>query len=190
MQKYQLPVVVALNRFESDTDAEINLLKELCFANEAELILTEVFAKGGEGGIELAQKLISIVDNKATNYMPLYDTNLSIKEKIEIIAKEIYGADGVEYSEKALNSIKKIEEIGRDKLPICIAKTQYSFSDNPKLLGRPTGFKISVKDILLKNGAGFIVAIAGSIMTMPGLPKVPAAEKIYVAEDGTIEGLF
>lgn len=190
MQKYQLPVVVALNRFESDTDAEINLLKELCFANEAELILTEVFAKGGEGGIELAQKLISIVDNKATNYMPLYDTNLSVKEKIEIIAKEIYGADGVEYSEKALNSIKKIEEIGRDKLPICIAKTQYSFSDNPKLLGRPTGFKISVKDILLKNGAGFIVAIAGSIMTMPGLPKVPAAEKIYVAEDGTIEGLF
>ena len=190
MQKYQLPVVVALNRFESDTDAEINLLKELCFANEAELILTEVFAKGGEGGIELAQKLISIVDNKATNYMPLYDTNLSVKEKIEIIAKEIYGADGVEYSEKALNSIKKIEEIGRDKLPICIAKTQYSFSDNPKLLGRPTGFKISVRDILLKNGAGFIVAIAGSIMTMPGLPKVPAAEKIYVAEDGTIEGLF
>ena len=190
MQRYQLPVVVALNKFASDTEMEINLLKELCSAIETELVVTEVFAKGGEGGINLAQKLISIVDNKVPNYMPLYDTNLSIREKIEIIAKEIYGADGVDYSEKALNSIRKIEEIGRENLPICMAKTQYSFSDNPILLGRPKGFKINIRDILLKNGAGFIVAIAGSIMTMPGLPKVPAAENICVAEDGTIEGLF
>lgn len=194
MQKYHLPVVVALNRFDFDTDAEINLLKELCKENNSELILTEVFAKGGEGGIELAQKLIDVVekDNSLTNnkFAPLYDINLSIKEKIETIAREIYGADGVEYSEKALASIQKIEEIQRDKLPVCIAKTQYSFSDNPKLLGRPTGFKITVRDIILKNGAGFIVAIAGNIMTMPGLPKVPAAEKIYVADDETIEGLF
>ena len=120
----------------------------------------------------------------------MYDVNLPIKEKIEILAKEIYRAEGVEFSEKALESIAKIESINRDKLPVCVAKTQYSFSDNPKLLGAPKGFKITIRDIILKNGAGFIVALAGSVMTMPGLPKEPAAEKIYVAEDGTIEGLF
>jgi len=191
MHKYKVPVVVALNRFDFDTDAEIELLRNLCKENNSEMILTEVFAKGGEGGIDLAKKLIEIVDCKEESmYEPLYSVNLSIEEKIDVIAKEIYGADGVEFSDEAVQSIRKIEEIKRDKLPICIAKTQYSLSDNPKLLGRPTGFKIKVREVILKNGAGFIVAIAGNIMTMPGLPKVPAAEKIYLAENGTIEGLF
>ena len=191
IQKYNLPVVVALNRFESDTDAEINLLKELCMDNKSELVVTEVFAKGGEGGIELAEKLINIVDNSnANNFKCLYNLNSTIKEKIETIAKEIYGASDIEYSEKALESIDNIESIGMDKLPICIAKTQYSFSDDPKLLGAPTGFKITIRDIILKSGAGFIVALAGSVMTMPGLPKEPAAEKIYVSSEGNIEGLF
>ena len=209
MQKYNLPVIVALNRFDFDTDSEIELLKSLCLANNSEMVVTEVFAKGGEGGVELAKKLIEVVDGSAEEeekqifenvsnielendkqFKVLYDNNLTIKEKIEIIAKEIYGADGVDYSEKASENIKKIEEIKRDKLPICIAKTQYSFSDNPTLLGKPEGFKISIRDIILKNGAGFIVAIAGNIMTMPGLPKIPAAEKIFVNESGNIEGLF
>lgn len=192
IHKYNLPVVVALNRFETDTDNEIALLKELCAENKSDLVVTEVFAKGGEGGIDLAQKLVEIVDKQeeVKHYQPIYDLNLSIKEKINKVACEIYGADGVEYSEKALENIQKIEEIQRDKLPICIAKTQYSFSDDAKLLGRPRGFKLNVRDIILKNGAGFIVVIAGNIMTMPGLPKVPAAEKIYLAEDGSIEGIF
>ena len=142
MQKYNLPVVVALNRFETDTDAEIELLKKMCLENNSELIITEVFTKGGEGGYELAQKLINIVSNQDKKYNVLYDTNMSIKEKIETIAKEIYGADEVEYTQEALNNIKKIENINRDRLPICIAKTQYSFSDNPKLLGRPNNFNI------------------------------------------------
>ncbi|MBO5143271.1 MAG: formate--tetrahydrofolate ligase [Clostridia bacterium] len=193
MQKYNLPVIVALNKFESDTDAEVELLKELCLNNGSELIVTEVFAKGGEGGINLANKMLEVIDkmdeaNK--HYNVLYDINLPIKEKIEIIAKEIYGAGGVEYSERALVSISKIESINRDKLPICIAKTQSSFSDNPKLLGRPSGFTIKIRDVILKNGAGFVVAIAGNIMTMPGLPKTPAAEKIFVSHEGVIEGLF
>ena len=190
MQKYNLPVIVALNKFESDTEAEVEELRKLCLSNNSELVITEVFAKGGEGGIELAEKVISTVNQNNNKYKVLYDVDLSIKEKIEIIAKEIYGADGVNYSEDALASIKKIESINRDKLPICIAKTQSSFSDNPKLLGKPEGFKITIRDIILKNGAGFIVAIAGNIMTMPGLPKVPAAEKIFVDDEGTIQGLF
>lgn len=190
MQKFKLPVVVALNRFETDTENEIDVLKELCESNHSELIVTEVFAKGGEGGIALAERLIDLVEEKEVKYQPIYELNLSITEKIEKIAKEIYGADGVEYSEKALNRIKTIEMIGRADLPICIAKTQYSFSDDPKLLGRPKGFRMHIRDILLKNGAGFIVGIAGNIMTMPGLPKNPAAEKIYLTEDDNIEGLF
>jgi len=191
VHKYNLPVVVALNKFDSDTEAEVELLKQMCVNNNSELLVTEVFAKGGEGGIDLAEKLISIVDNLDENkFNQLYDTELSIEEKINVIAKEIYGANRVDFSENALKSIKNIERINRDKLPICIAKTQYSFSDNSKLLGRPTDFNITIRDIILKNGAGFIVAIAGNIMTMPGLPKVPAAEKIYVKKDGTIEGLF
>lgn len=199
MHKFNLPVVVALNRFESDTEEEIKLLQELCLENQSELSVAEVFSKGGEGGKDLAQKLVNILEDKTNqklsnekenHYTPIYDVNSSIEEKIEKIACEIYGADGVEYTEKALESIRKIEEIQRDKLPICIAKTQYSFSDDAKLLGRPTGFKFHIRDVILKNGAGFIVGLAGNIMTMPGLPKEPAAEKIYLAEDSSIEGLF
>lgn len=190
IQKYNLPVVVALNRFESDSDDEIESLQKMCEENNAKLVVTEVFAKGGEGGQELAEKLVETVNERDSKYEPLYDLNLSIKEKIEKIACEIYGAEGADFSEKAIENIQKIEMIKRDKLPICIAKTQYSFSDNPKLLGRPTGFRIFIRDIILKNGAGFIVAIAGNIMTMPGLPKVPAAEGIYLNDEGQIEGLF
>ena len=190
MQKYKVPVIVALNKFESDTEKEVNTLSELCLNQGSELVITDVFAKGGLGGVDLAEKIINTLEQGDSEYEPIYDVNLTIKEKIETIAKEIYGASEVEYSKVALESIQKIEKIGRDKLPICIAKTQYSFSDNPKLLGKPEGFKITIRDIILKNGAGFIVAIAGNIMTMPGLPKVPAAENIFVDEHGIIQGLF
>ena len=191
IKKYGIEPIVALNRFEFDTDSEIELLRNLCMENGSNLIVTDVFAKGGEGALDLANEVVTKLDNYSNDFKVLYDENLSIREKIEIIAKEIYGADGVEYSEEANASIKKIEEIGRDKLPVCIAKTQYSLSDDPKLLGRPTGYNLKVREVILKNGAEFIVAIAGSIMTMPGLPKVPAAEKIHMAEDGeTILGLF
>ena len=190
MQKYKVPVIVALNKFESDTEKEVNTLSELCLNQGSELVITDVFAKGGLGGVDLAEKIINTLEQGDSEYEPIYDVNLTIKEKIETIAKEIYGASEVEYSKASLESIQKIEKIGRDKLPICIAKTQYSFSDNPKLLGKPEGFKITIRDIILKNGAGFIVAIAGNIMTMPGLPKVPAAENIYVDEHGIIQGLF
>ena len=191
IKKYGIEPIVALNRFEFDTDSEIELLRNLCMENGSNLIVTDVFAKGGEGALDLANEVITKLDNYSNDFKVLYDENLSIREKIEIIAKEIYGADGVEYSEEANASIKKIEEIGRDKLPVCIAKTQYSLSDDPKLLGRPKGYNLKVREVILKNGAEFIVAIAGSIMTMPGLPKVPAAEKIHMAEDGeTILGLF
>ncbi len=191
IKKYGIEPIVALNRFEFDTDSEIELLRNLCMENGSGLIVTEVFTKGGEGALDLANEVVTKLDNSSNNFKVLYDESLSIREKIEIIAKEIYGADGVEYSEEANASIKKIEEIGRDKLPVCIAKTQYSLSDDPKLLGRPQGYNLKVREVILKNGAEFIVAIAGSIMTMPGLPKVPAAEKIHMAEDGeTILGLF
>ena len=191
IKKYGIEPIVALNKFEFDTDSEIELLSNLCKENGSNLVLTEVFAKGGEGAIELANEVVNRLDNSSNGFKVLYDENLPIKDKIETIAKEIYGADGVEYTDEAISSIQKIEEIGRDKLPICIAKTQYSLSDDPKLLGRPQNYRIKVREVILKNGAEFIVAIAGSIMTMPGLPKVPAAEKIHMAEDGdTIIGLF
>lgn len=192
--KFNLPVVVALNKFAFDTSSEISLLKNLCKKSNSELVVTEAFEMGGDGALNLAEKLVNVInenEEKGENkFAPIYDTNLTIKEKIEKIAKEIYGASKVEYTEKALESIKEIEKIGRDKLPICIAKTQYSFSDNPKLLGRPQDFNINIREVILRNGAGFIVGIAGDIMTMPGLPKKPAAERIYVSENGDIEGLF
>lgn len=192
--KFNLPVVVALNKFAFDTSSEISLLKNLCKKNNSELVVTEAFEMGGDGALNLAEKLVNVIkenEEKGENkFAPIYDTNLTIKEKIEKIAKEIYGASKVEYTEKALESIKEIEKIGRDKLPICIAKTQYSFSDNPKLLGRPQDFNINIREVILRNGAGFIVGIAGDIMTMPGLPKKPAAERIYVSKNGDIEGLF
>ena len=191
INKYGISPIVALNKFEFDTEKEVELLKRLRLENGSKLIVTEVFAKGGEGAIDLATEVIKNLDNNENHFHYLYDEKLSIKEKIEIVSKEIYGAEGVIYSEKAEESIKKIESIGRDKLPICIAKTQYSLSDDPKLLGRPEKFNITIREILLKNGAEFIVAIAGNIMTMPGLPKIPAAEAIHIAEDGeTILGLF
>ena len=189
LQKFGLPVVVAINRFMSDTEAEIKVLSDYCASVGAEFALSEVFAKGGEGGMDLAEKVVKACE-KPNTFHQLYDVELSIPEKIEKIATEIYGADGVDYTAKALKEIKDIEALGRDKVPVCIAKTQYSLSDNPKLLGRPKGFKITVSEVRLSAGAGFVVAQLGDIMTMPGLPKVPAACSIDIDADGNITGLF
>lgn len=190
MKKYGVPVLVTINKFESDTLNEVSLLKKLCSENGAECTVSEVFAKGGEGGLDLANELIKVLENEKSKFHPIYDEKLSIKEKIETLAREIYGAKGVEYSEQALEQISQIESIGLDKKPICVAKTQYSLSDNAKLLGRPEDFTITVKEVKVSNGAGFIVVITGTIMTMPGLPKVPAAEKVDVLPDGTLTGIF
>lgn len=189
LQKFGVPVVVAINRFAADTDEELQTLEEFCKSKGADFALSEVFAKGGDGGIELAKKVVEACD-KPNTYHCIYETDKSIKEKLETIAKEIYGADGVVYSAKAESSIKDIEALGRDKLPICVAKTQYSLSDDPEKLGRPTNFKISAATVRLCNGAGFIVVETGDIMTMPGLPLKPAACTIDVNNDGKISGLF
>jgi len=190
MKKYGVPVVVAINAFASDTEAEKQFIKDYCENIGVKACFAEVFAKGGEGGGELAETVCDIVDNTVSNYAPLYDTDLSVKEKIAIIAKEIYGASGVNYAPKANKKIAKFEELGLDKVPVCMAKTQYSLSDDPTLLGAPEGFTITVKDINISNGAGFIVALTGDIMTMPGLPKIPAANNIDINDDGEIVGLF
>jgi formate--tetrahydrofolate ligase len=190
IQKYKVPVIVAINKFLTDSEEEINFIKDYCKNKGVEVSLAEVWEKGGEGGIDLGKKVINIIENNESNFECLYDEKLSIKEKIHIIAKEIYGADGVSYTPASLKQIAEIEEINLDKLPICIAKTQYSLSDNPALLGRPEGFDIAVKEIKVSSGAGFIIVLTGDIMTMPGLPKVPAAEKMDIFEDGTIVGLF
>ncbi|MDQ2086042.1 formate--tetrahydrofolate ligase [Herbivorax sp. ANBcel31] len=190
INKFGVPVIVAINNFNTDTNDEIEYIKERCKSLNVECAFSEVFTKGGEGGKILAQKIVDMTKTKKSNFKPLYDTNLPIKQKIETIAKEIYGAAGVEYTPSAIKTIKKIESLGMDKLPVCMAKTQYSISDNPSLLGRPEGFKITVREIKLSSGAGFIVAITGNVMTMPGLPKTPAAEKIDLDEEGTIYGLF
>ena len=193
MQKYHIPVIVAINKFITDTDAEIKEIEKFCNAKDVEVALCEIWEKGGEGGKELVDKVISAVEKNEKSeekFSPLYELELPIKEKIEIIAKEIYGADGVKFMPKALNNIKKYEEYGYDKLPVCISKTQKSLSDNPKLLGRPTGFEITVNEIRLSAGAGFLVAMAGEIIDMPGLPKKPSAELIDIDENGVITGLF
>ena len=193
MQKYHVPVVVAINKFITDTDAEIKEIEKFCNAKDVEVALCEIWEKGGEGGKELVDKVISAVEKNEKSeekFSPLYELELTIKEKIEIIAKEIYGADGVKFMPKALNNIKKYEEYGYDKLPVCISKTQKSLSDNPKLLGRPTGFEITINEIRLSAGAGFLVAMAGEIIDMPGLPKKPSAELIDIDENGVITGLF
>ena len=193
MQKYHVPVVVAINKFVTDTDAEIKEIEKFCNAKDVEVALCEIWEKGGEGGKELVDKVISAVEKNEKSeekFSPLYELELPIKEKIEIIAKEIYGADGVKFMPKALNNIKKYEEYGYDKLPVCISKTQKSLSDNPKLLGRPTGFEITINEIRLSAGAGFLVAMAGEIIDMPGLPKKPSAELIDIDENGVITGLF
>lgn len=189
MKKYGIPVIVAINRFLTDTDAEIAVLADFCKTLGVEYSLSEVFAKGGEGGTDLAKKIVAACE-QPSEFRYLYDEKLPIKDKIETIAKEIYGADGVDYTTQAEKQIKEIEALGQDKLPVCIAKTQYSLSDNPALLGRPKNFRITVKSLSLSSGAGFIVALTGDIMTMPGLPKSPAAYRIDVDKDGVISGLF
>ncbi len=190
MQKYGVPAVVAINRFGSDTDAEIAVIEEFCREMGVEVSLTEVFAKGGEGGMDLAKKVCKTIEEKPSNYHPLYDTALSIPEKLETIAKEIYRADGVTFTAQAKKNLAEIEALGKGDLPVCVAKTQYSLSDNPALLGAPRGFTLTVRELRLSAGAGFVVALTGDIMTMPGLPKVPAAYNIDVDSDGNISGLF
>ena len=190
MQSFGVPAVVAINKFESDSDAELETVRAFCENLGVKCAICEVFAKGGEGGKELAEYVIDAAENKQAHYKPVYDTEQTIEEKINAIVTKIYGGDGVVFSAKAKKAIKSLEELGLDKKPVCIAKTQYSLSDNPKLLGRPSGFTVEIKTIRISNGAGFIVAEAGDIMTMPGLPKVPAAEKIDIDENGVISGLF
>lgn len=190
IKKYGVPVVVAINKFMADTDDEIQYISEFCGKMSVKVALTEVWEKGADGGQDLANKVLATIENEKSNFKVLYDHKLTIKEKINIIATEIYGADGVEYSSSANKQIAEIEKLELDKIPICVAKTQNSLSDNPSLLGRPRNFTINVKEVKISNGAGFIVALTGSIMTMPGLPKVPAADKMDISEDGTISGLF
>ena len=193
MHKYHIPVVVAINKFHTDTEQEIEFVTNFCSQLGVEVSMCEVFAKGGEGGVDLAQKVCETIELCAENensFKPLYDTDLPIKAKIETIAKEIYRADGVTYTTQAEKAIKEIEGIGFRDLPVCIAKTQYSLSDNPTLLGKPKNFKITVRDAKLSSGAGFIVVYTGDIMTMPGLPKAPSALKIDCDNNGNITGLF
>ena len=189
VKKYGLPIVVTLNSFTTDTKEEIDFVKEQCEKIGVKFALSEVWAKGGEGGIELANQVLEALKEEA-NFKVLYDEKLSIEEKLNIIAKEIYGADSVKILPKAKAEIDQIEKIGLDKMPICIAKTPASFSDNPNLLGRPTGFDITIKEVRVSAGAGFIVALAGDVMVMPGLPKLPAAENLDIDENGNIVGLF
>ena len=193
MHKYGLPVVVAINRFHTDTDAEIEVIKSFCKDMGVEVSLAEIFAKGGEGGTDLAEKVCKTIERCGgcqTNFKPIYDEKLPIKEKLEIIAKEIYRADGVVFTAQAEKSLKEINSLGFSDIPVCVAKTQYSLSDDPAKLGKPENFTITVRDLRLSAGAGFVVALTGDIMTMPGLPKVPAAEKIDCDNDGFITGLF
>ena len=188
MQKYGVPMCVAINKFPTDTDAELKLIEDRCKALNVEVVLSDVFANGGDGGIDMAKKVIELCEMPA-NFAPIYDENDSIEGKINTIAKEIYRADGVEFTSEAKKQIKTLTDLGYDKMPICVAKTQYSFSDDEKLLGAPKNFNITVREIRLSAGAGFLVALTGAIMTMPGLPKVPAAEGMDISEDGTIVGL-
>ncbi len=189
VSKFGVPVVVAINKFATDTAAEVALVQEHCKKLGVEASLCEVWEKGGEGGEDLARKVVAAAE-KASEFQFLYDEKDSIKNKINKIAKEMYGADNVLFAPKAAKAIKKLEDLGLDKYPICMAKTQYSLSDNPNLLGRPTGFDITVKEVRVSAGAGFIVALTGDIMIMPGLPKIPSAEKIDIDENGVISGLF
>lgn len=188
--KFGVPSIVAINKFPTDTEAEVNLVFEKVKASGAEVAISDVWAAGGEGGVELAKKVIEVVESKESNFNPLYDVELSVKEKITKIAKEVYGADGVVFTKGAEKMAKTLADLGLDKMPICMAKTQYSLSDDASLLGRPKGFTITVRELRLSAGAGFIVALTGEVMTMPGLPKVPAANKMDILPDGTIVGLF
>lgn len=190
IKKFGLPAIVAINAFPTDTKAELDLLREICEAKGVKVALSEVWAKGADGGIELANGLVDLLENTESHYKPIYDLDLPIEDKIKTIAREIYGADDVIFTKKAKTNIKKLTDLGLDKLPICIAKTQYSLSDDPTLLGRPTGFNIEINDLIPNTGSGFLVAISGDIMRMPGLPKVPAANNMDILENGEIIGLF
>ncbi len=190
MKKYGVPVVVAINRFMTDTDEEIKVIEDFCEKQDVLVSLTEVFANGGNGGVDLAEKVVKTIEEKPSDFKPLYDAELPIKEKLDIIAREIYRADGVVYTKSAEKAIAEIEALGKDKLPVCVAKTQYSLSDDQTKLGKPENFTITVRDVRLSAGAGFIVALTGDIMTMPGLSKQPAAYSIDVDTDGNIKGLF
>ena len=191
MKKFGLPVVVAINRFPSDTSAELQVIDDCCKEMGVRYALSEVFSKGGEGGMELAQAVVKTIDENTENHFaPIYPLNLPIKEKIRLIAEKIYGAGEVAYTSAAEKAIAEIEALGHGDLPVCMAKTQYSLSDDPTVLGRPEGFTLHVSEVRLSAGAGFIVALTGSIMTMPGLPKVPCAERIDIDENGIITGLF
>lgn len=190
IKKYGVPMIVAINKFVTDTEDEIKAIKEYCHSIGVKVSLSEVWSKGGEGAIELGNEVLDIIEKEESKFDVLYDIEDSIEDKISKIAKEIYGAKGVNFTTQALNQIRELERIGCDKLPICMAKTQYSLSDNPKLLGRASNFDITVREIKVSKGAGFIVALTGDIMTMPGLPKVPAAARMDILENGEILGLF
>lgn len=190
IKQYGLPLVVAINAFAQDTPEELEAIRSHCAAHGVNVALSEVFAKGGEGGIELAKEVVALATSGKADFKLLYGEELGLKEKIETIAKKIYGAVGVNYTKEANNALKDFEKMGYGHLPVCMAKTQYSFSDDPALLGRPEGFEITIKNCRIAAGAGFVVVLTGDIMTMPGLPKVPAAEKIDVSDDGVISGLF
>ena len=190
VQKYGVPVVVTLNKFSTDTKAELAFVQEFCEARGCEFSLSEVWEKGGEGGLDLAQKLLKTIETKPSNYKPLYSDDLSLIEKMETIAREIYGADGVTFDPAAAKQIAELTKLGFGKFPVCMAKNQYSLSDDPSKLGRPSGFTVNIREVYVSAGAGFVVAITGTVMTMPGLPKVPAAHGIDVNDDGVIEGLF
>lgn len=190
IKQYGLPLVVAINAFAQDTPEELEAVRDHCANHGVNVALSEVFAKGGEGGVELAKEVVRLATEEKADFKVLYGDELSLKEKIETIAKNIYGAVGVNYTKEATNALKDFEKMGYGHLPVCMAKTQYSFSDDPALLGRPEGFEITIKNCRIAAGAGFVVVLTGDIMTMPGLPKVPAAEKIDVSDDGVISGLF
>lgn len=190
VKKFGVPVVVAINIFAQDTEEELEAVREHCAKHGVNVALSDVFARGGEGGIDLAKEVITLAESNTADFHPLYDLDMPLKAKIETIAKEIYGADGVTYSKDANKALKEFEELGFGSLPVCMAKTQYSFSDDASLVGRPSGFKINIANCRLSAGAGFIVVLSGNILTMPGLPRIPAAENIDVSDDGVISGLF
>ena len=190
VKKFGVPAVVAINIFAQDTAEELEAVREHCAKHGVNVALSDVFAKGGEGGIELAKEVVALAESGKANFKPIYELDMPLKEKIETIAKEIYGADGVNYTKEADKALKEFEALGYGTLPVCMAKTQYSFSDDQTLLGRPSGFTITIKNCRIAAGAGFVVVLTGDIMTMPGLPKVPAAEKIDVSDEGVISGLF
>ena len=190
VKKFGVPAIVAINKFPTDTQAELDFVLSRCKELGADAVLSEVWGKGGDGGIELAKKVVEVSETKKANFKPLYEVEDSIQAKIEKIAKEIYGADGVDFTSSCQKQIKDIAKLGFDKMPICMAKTQYSFSDDPTLLGKPVGFRITVREIKISAGAGFLVALTGDVMTMPGLPKVPAANSIDILPSGEIVGLF